>query len=101
MFLEVYHNNFIMNIKFIKNSTLNLFYIMMIVSKERNMNYNIVIEYTDNAERAGKLTLTDDKGQVVLSKVPVAIPSAILNYPSVEHDNLQFRKRQKRFFSSF
>jgi hypothetical protein len=69
-----------------------LFYIMMIVSKERNMNYNIVIEYTDNAERAGKLTLTDDKGQVVLSKVPVAIPSAILNYPSVEHDNLQFKR---------
>lgn len=38
------------------------------------MNYLINIEFTKNSEKAGKLTLTDSSGNVVLSKVPVAVP---------------------------
>lgn len=39
------------------------------------MRYNILIEYTSNSSKAGKLTLEDENGGVVLSKVPVAIPN--------------------------
>lgn len=38
------------------------------------MNYKIDIEFTKNSNKAGKLTLRDENGNVVLNKVPVAVP---------------------------
>lgn len=38
------------------------------------MNYTIDIEFVNNREKAGKLTLSNSDGTVLLSKVPVAIP---------------------------
>jgi hypothetical protein len=38
------------------------------------MNYQIKIEFTSNIYRAGKLSLINSVGEVLLSKVPVAIP---------------------------
>ena len=48
------------------------------------MNYLINIEFTKNFEKAGKLTLTDNSGNVILSKVPVAVPP---------HSGISFEKR--------
>ena len=38
------------------------------------MNYQISISYTDNPNKAGKLTLRDSTNRVILNKVPVSIP---------------------------
>lgn len=41
------------------------------------MRYFAHIEYIDNPNKAGKLTLKKETGEVVLSKIPVAIPTNI------------------------
>jgi hypothetical protein len=44
------------------------------------MNYSINIVYTGNQRKAGKLTLTDtDNNEVLLNKVPVAIPTQLMD----------------------
>lgn len=47
------------------------------------MKYNAIIEYTGNVEKAGKLTLTSESGDVLLSKVPVAMPDEIFTAPKL------------------
>ena len=42
------------------------------------MNYQISISYTDNPNKAGKLTLTNSNNKVILDKVPVSIPERYL-----------------------
>lgn len=42
------------------------------------MNYQISINYTDNPNKAGKLTLTNLSNEVILDKVPVSIPDSYL-----------------------
>ena len=49
------------------------------------MNYSINIVYTGNQNKAGKLTLIDtNSGEVLLNKVPVAIPTQIIKQGPVE-----------------
>lgn len=45
------------------------------------MIYTANIQYVNNIERAGKLTLTGEDGSVLLSKVPIAMPDEILITP--------------------
>ena len=42
------------------------------------------IDYIENVERAGKLTLTSEDGTTFLSKVPVAIPDSLYNNPTFQ-----------------
>lgn len=39
------------------------------------MKYSIKIDFTDNTQKAGKLTLTTDRGEVVINKEPIGIPA--------------------------
>jgi hypothetical protein len=56
------------------------------------MHYNIVIEYVDNKQKAGKLTLTDSQGNALLKKVPVAIPHFLPpNDKSIINGNLKHK----------
>ena len=49
------------------------------------MNYSINIVYTGNQNKAGKLTLTDtDNNEVLLNKVPVAIPTQLIEHGPTE-----------------
>jgi len=45
------------------------------------MKYTAKIDYVNNVEKAGKLTLTSEDGSTILSKVPVAIPDEMLLNP--------------------
>lgn len=47
------------------------------------MKYKAKIEYVDNVQKAGKLTLTNEEGKVLLSKVPVAMPDEIFTTPKL------------------
>lgn len=52
------------------------------------MQYQISIDYTSNVNKAGKLTLIDENNNIILSKIPVAIPVVQINSPGRTELNL-------------
>lgn len=56
------------------------------------MGYKVLIEYTSNLNKAGKLTVRDDAGTVYINKAPVALPRSVIENKPIVYANVTAMK---------